>query len=88
MAAESLIRNPFSTDVLVTLNQPVFSRYSAYRRRHPMSGGIGLVRRDSAADYARFRKEVFKIEMAPLPRSLALSQNDSELNVAAKLVAG
>jgi hypothetical protein len=85
MAAESFIRNPFSTDALVTLNQPIFSRYSAYRRRHPMSGGIGLARRDHAAEYARFRKEVFKIDMAPLPRSLALSQSDSELNFAAKL---
>jgi hypothetical protein len=45
-----------------------------------MSGGIGLVRRDSDAEYARFRKEVFKIEMAPLPKSLALSQNDSKEN--------
>jgi hypothetical protein len=86
-AAETFLRNPLSTDALVTLNQPVFSRYSAYRRRHPMSGGIGLVRRDNAAEYARFRKEVFQIEAAPLPRSLALSNYDSELNVAAKLVA-
>jgi len=87
MAADSFIRNPFSTDALVTLNQPVFSRYSAYRRRHPMSGGIGLVRRDHVAEYAPFRREVFRIDAAPLPRSLALSQSDHELNVGAKLVA-
>src|SRR5688572_32539174 len=85
MAAESFIRNPFSTDALVTLNQPVFSRYSAYRRRHPMSGGIGLVRRDNSADYAQFRREIFKIDAAPLPKSLALSRSDSELNLAARL---
>lgn len=87
MAAENFIRNPFSTDALVTLNQPVFSRYSAYRRRHPMSGGVGLARRDDAADYARFRKEAFKIDLAPLPKSLSLSQSDAELNLRAKLAA-
>src|SRR5688572_2616294 len=86
MAAESFIRNPFSMDALVSLNQPLFSRYSAYRQRHPMSGGVGLVRRDNAAQYARFRREVFKIDFAPLPKSLELSQADSELNGMAKLV--
>ena len=86
MAGESFIRNPFSMDALISLNQPVFSRYSAYRRRHPMSGGVGLVKRDNAADYARFRREVFKIDAAPLPKSLTLSQSDSELNFAAKLI--
>ena len=87
MAAESFVLNPFSTDALQVLNQPVFSRYSAWRRRHPMSGGIGLIRRDHAKDYARFRREVFKIDVAPLTKSLALSQADFELNLGAKLAA-
>jgi hypothetical protein len=52
-----------------------------------MSGGIGLARRDHVTEYARFRREVFKIEAAPLPRSLILSRSDYELNVGAKLAA-
>jgi len=87
-AAEAFVQNPLSTDALITLNQPAFSRYSAFRGRHPMSGGVGLVKRDKAADYVRFRREVFGIDLAPLPKSLSLSKFDAELNARARLVAG
>ena len=53
-----------------------------------MSGGVGLLCRDNATDYSRFRKEVFKIDIAPLPKSLTLSHADAELNFHAKLVVG
>ena len=87
-ALETFLRNPFSTDALVGLNQPVFSRYSAYRRRHPMSGGVGLLRRDHAADYSRLRREIFGIDLAPLPKSLVLSEADAVRNAQARLVTG
>jgi hypothetical protein len=74
MAADSFIRNPFSTDALVTLNQPVFSRYSAYRRRHPMSGGIGLVRRDHVQS-TRASEERFSRSTLPRCRGAWLCHN-------------
>lgn len=46
-----------------------FNRYCAWQRMHPMSGGIGRVRLDRTADYARLRRERFGIELAPLPQS-------------------
>lgn len=49
---------------------PLFSRFSAGRRVHPMSGGVGRVRLDAAADYADFRKTRYGIDRAPLPVSL------------------
>ena len=87
-AVERFLWNPFSTDAVTALNQAVFSRYSAYRRRHPMSGGVGLLRRDKAADYVRFRRQVFEIDLAPLPKSLTLSRIDSARNLRAKLAVG
>jgi hypothetical protein len=47
---------------------------------HPMSGGIGRVRIDSAADYRELRRRQFDIDRAPLPKSLELSRADAELN--------
>jgi hypothetical protein len=50
----------------------LFNRYSAMRLRHPMSGGIGRVRLDSADDYLRLRQRTFGFALAPLPKSLQL----------------
>lgn len=50
----------------------LFSRFCAWRRTHPMSGGITRVLRDSAADFAAWRKQAFGFELAPLPQSLQL----------------
>ncbi|HEY8022281.1 MAG TPA: radical SAM protein [Thermoanaerobaculia bacterium] len=61
------------------------ARWSALRREHPMAGGTGRVRRDREADYAALRRRRFDIARAPLPRSLALSAADEELNRRAKL---
>ncbi len=58
----------------------LFNRYCAWRRTHPMSGGVMRVWRDRMDDYLALRKEVFGIELAPLPRSLQLSAADSLLN--------
>jgi pyruvate-formate lyase-activating enzyme len=58
----------------------VFSRYMASQKMHPMSGGIDPVRLDSGADYRGLRRELYDIDLAPLPRSLPLSANDEALN--------
>jgi hypothetical protein len=58
----------------------LFSRYCAWRQRHPMSGGVRRVRRDGVQDFISLRKETFGFELAPLPQSLQLSAADSRLN--------
>jgi hypothetical protein len=67
------------------VGHPLFSRYSAWKKIHPMSGGISRVQRDSAADYLDFRKKQFRLERIPLPKSLELSPADAELNRRVKL---
>jgi hypothetical protein len=67
------------------LGHPLFSRYAAAKREHPMSGGISRVSIDSFADYRELRKKQFGLENAPLPRSLQLSKADTELNRRVKI---
>ena len=62
------------------------SRMAAAHERHPMTGGVGRVRRDRAEDYAALRRRVFGVDRVPLPRSLTLSKADEALNQSAKLV--
>ena len=50
----------------------LFSRYCAWRRTHPMSGGIKRVRLDGVDDYLSLRREAFGVELTPLPQSLQL----------------
>ena len=50
-----------------------------------MSGGIGKVHLDSASDYREIRKNRFDVDLVPLPKSLALSKADAELNRRAKI---
>jgi Radical SAM superfamily len=65
--------------------QPLFSRISAGRRTHPMSGGIGRVRLDSDSDYRELRRNRFDVDLVRLPKSLTLSKADAELNRRAKI---
>jgi hypothetical protein len=58
----------------------LFNRYCAWRRTHPMSGGVGRVRRDRVGDFLALRRETFGFELAPLPRSLQLSAAEAALN--------
>jgi len=67
------------------LGHPVFSRFAAGKRMHPMSGGVSRVRRDSSSDYRELRKTQFGLDRVPLPRSLELSPADTELNKRAKI---
>jgi hypothetical protein len=59
-------------DKLSTMAMTLFVRYCAWRRTHPMSGGVMRVQRDCAGDYLSLRRRTFDCELAPLPRSLAL----------------
>jgi len=62
----------------------LFSRFAAFRRMHPMSGGIGRVYRDSNTDYLYLRRKRFGVSLAPLPASLQLSADDAALNTKAQ----
>jgi hypothetical protein len=57
----------------------LFNRYCAWRRLHPMSGGVMRVRRDSVRDFLPLRRKAFDFALAPLPRSLALPPADAAL---------
>ncbi len=67
------------------LGHPLFSRLSAARRLHPMSGGIGRVLRDAVKDYQALRRKLFGLDRVSLPHSLKLSAADAELNRRVKI---
>jgi len=67
------------------LGHPLFSRFSASRRVHPMAGGIRRVTLDSYSDYRELRRNQFGFDRIPLPKSLQLSKADAELNRRVKL---
>lgn len=58
----------------------IFKRYTAAQRMHPMAGGVDRIRVDFATAYADLRRQVYDIDLAPLPDSLALSAHDQLLN--------
>jgi hypothetical protein len=64
---------------------PIFMRLAARKKLHPMSGGVGRVRLDTAADYRELRKKQYDVDLVPLPKSLQLSKADAELNRRVKL---
>ncbi len=53
-----------------------FIRYCSWRETHPMSGGVLRAKLDHVSDYIEFRKRVFGIELAPLPKSLRIPSVD------------
>src|SRR5262249_516671 len=67
------------------LFHPLFSRFAAAQKQHPMAGGLGRVRADSLGDYVDLRKKQFGFELVPLPHSLQLSKADAELNHRVKI---
>lgn len=78
--ALGLLRRRGLSDTAGIATMTVFSRYSAWRRTHPMSGGVGRVLRDRMDDFLALRRETFGFELAPLPRSLQLSAAEAALN--------
>jgi len=67
------------------LAYPLFSRYSAWKGMHPMSGGVARRILDSASDYAQLRWERYGVNLAPLPRNLELSLADARMNASVKI---
>ncbi len=61
---------------LSSLATSLFVRYCAWRRTHPMSGGIMRVRLDGVDDFLPLRKRTFGLELAPLPQSLPLPESE------------
>jgi radical SAM superfamily enzyme YgiQ (UPF0313 family) len=55
------------------LGYAAFARFAARRGMHPMAGGLGIVKRDKAADYLSLRNEVFGLGQLSLPASLTLA---------------
>jgi hypothetical protein len=87
LASHAAARWDFRTTAgLLAMADAGIQAWDGIRRRvHPMSGGIGRVRRDRAADYLPLRRGRFGIDSVPLPRSLALTAADEEINRRAKL---
>jgi hypothetical protein len=66
-------------EMMGNLAMSMFVRYCTWRRTHPMSGGMRRVRLDRAADYLSLRKKAYGFELAPLPRSMQLPVQESQL---------
>jgi hypothetical protein len=62
---------------LGSLAMSSFIRYCAWRKTHPMSGGVMRVRLDSVSNYMDLRKRTFGFELVPLPQSLKLHRTES-----------
>lgn len=62
-----------------SLAMSLFIRYCASRKTHPMSGGVMRAKLDHVANYIDFRKRLFGVELAPLPNSLPIHNNDRTL---------
>jgi hypothetical protein len=69
-----------SPGIFRTIAIPVFTRLFAWRKMHPMSGGVGRVHRDTVTDYRALRRKHFGYDLVPLPKSLELSAADARLN--------
>lgn len=64
-----------------TRNYMVFCRWSAARRMHPMSSGLGAIELDRNEDYLELRSKIFDVgSLLPLPENLDLSEEDQALN--------
>jgi len=85
VAALQSLRGHTIGGVVPHLGHPLFSRFAAFKRMHPMSGGFGRVCLDSSSDYAELREKRFGFRLIPLPASLKLSAADAELNRHAKI---
>ncbi len=67
-------------ELLGNLAMTGFVRNCAWRRVHPMSGGVVRVRKDRVRDYLPLRRSTYGFELAPLPHSLQLPEEESRLN--------
>jgi len=61
-------------------NMALAFRHFAKQRMHPMAGGTDKTNIDHAEDYSDLRSKYFNIDLAPMPDSLQLSENDRIIN--------
>ncbi len=85
LSLDNLRPKEISAGWIAALGHPLFTRFSAWRGVHPMSGGVWRLEKDSAADYREIRKQRFGHDLVPLPKNLALSKTDLELNQRVKI---
>ncbi len=64
---------------LGSLAMSSFIRYCAWRKTHPMSGGVLRARLDHVSDYLGLRQRVFGFELAPLPKSLKMQNGEAPI---------
>lgn len=72
-------RIPLATRSVI-LGYSLHSRIAAFKRRHPMAGGIGRAFLDVVRDYLPLRQARYGFRLVPLPKSLQLSEADRRLN--------
>ena len=60
-------------------------RHYAKQKMHPMSGGMGKLNLDRADNYIHLRKQVFDVELVPLPNNLVLTPTQVTINKIKKL---
>jgi hypothetical protein len=65
---------------LGSLAMSSYIRFCAWRKSHPMSGGILRVRLDRVSEYIDLRKRLFGNELAPLPKSLKMLSPESPVD--------
>ena len=77
-----------ASGVVGSFANTIFNRYAAStQKRHPMSGGVWRIKSDTFHDYLHLRRELFEIDLAPLPKALPLPETDRVFNRAARLSA-
>lgn len=57
----------------------LFCRWMAFRRQHPMAGGVWRVRRQHVSQFLPFRRKVFDYEYFPLPDNRDVPATDKGL---------
>jgi len=86
--ARFCIRNrklAFAHGLALQLGLPFYCKYAAYRRMHPMSGGVGRVSRDGDGQYRELRRKRFGFDRVPLPGCLTLTPGDLAINSRARI---
>lgn len=73
-------RGKFLHSISAEFGNTFFNRACAWRGLHPMAGGLYRRRVQSARDFASLRKEVFGIELLPLPSNRAVSEAEARAN--------
>ncbi len=71
---------------LGSLAMASFIRYCAWRKTHPMSGGVIRAKLDHVSDYVALRKSLFGVDLAPLPRSLRMKSVSGVLEASLQVV--